>query len=183
MRIAAARLDSLLLQAEEMSLFKIAAGQRAAEARRIERSLLSLRAESERPEERGASGGSLLDGIEVGAVALARSLEGDLRSIKAHGGRASRGDEESRDDAGSLVHGGFPQVGPRSRAAAQGKEADVVVRGDEIEIDKRVLEEIKDPLIHLLRNCVDHGMRVPKERVAQGKAPARDDSDRLRRAR
>jgi two-component system chemotaxis sensor kinase CheA len=53
-----------------------------------------------------------------------------------------------------------------------GKEADLVVRGEEVEIDKRIMEELKDALIHLLRNCVDHGIEAPAVRVRLGK-PAR----------
>ncbi|MGC1372312.1 MAG: response regulator, partial [Candidatus Sulfotelmatobacter sp.] len=41
----------------------------------------------------------------------------------------------------------------------------------EIETDRRILEEIKDPLIHLLRNCVDHGIETPVERERKSKAP------------
>src|SRR5690606_32942515 len=54
----------------------------------------------------------------------------------------------------------------------QGKEADLTIRGEEVEIDKRVLEEMKDPFIHLLRNAVDHGIEAPAERIRRGK-PAR----------
>ena len=51
----------------------------------------------------------------------------------------------------------------------QGKEIDLVIEGAEIEIDRRILEEIKDPLIHLVRNCLDHGIEKAAERAAQGK--------------
>ena len=53
----------------------------------------------------------------------------------------------------------------------QGKEADLVIRGEEFEIDKRILEEMKDPFIHLLRNCVDHGIESPEQRRRLGKPP------------
>jgi two-component system chemotaxis sensor kinase CheA len=53
----------------------------------------------------------------------------------------------------------------------QGKQADLVLRGSEVEIDKRVLEEMKDPLIHLVRNCIDHGFEKPDQRAAQNKPP------------
>jgi two-component system chemotaxis sensor kinase CheA len=52
----------------------------------------------------------------------------------------------------------------------QGKEADFTIRGEEITIDKRILEELKDPLIHLLRNCVDHGIETPDQRRRVGKS-------------
>ncbi len=58
------------------------------------------------------------------------------------------------------------------RDLAQGaqKEATLHIVGGEVELDKRVLEQIKDPLIHLLRNAIDHGMETPEERTAAGKA-------------
>jgi two-component system chemotaxis sensor kinase CheA len=44
------------------------------------------------------------------------------------------------------------------------------ITGGHVELDKRVLEQIKDPLIHLLRNAVDHGIELPAERLALGKS-------------
>lgn len=52
-----------------------------------------------------------------------------------------------------------------------GKQIDVIISGEEIEIDRRILEEMKDPLVHLVRNCIDHGIESPDERVAKGKPP------------
>ena len=51
----------------------------------------------------------------------------------------------------------------------QGKEVDIVLEGGEIEIDRRILEEIKDPFIHLLRNAIDHGVEDPGKRVEREK--------------
>jgi two-component system chemotaxis sensor kinase CheA len=50
-----------------------------------------------------------------------------------------------------------------------GKDADLTIVGSEIEADRRILEEMKDPLIHLVRNCIDHGIETPKQRKAAGK--------------
>jgi len=52
-----------------------------------------------------------------------------------------------------------------------GKRVDFHIHGQDIRIDKRILEELKDPLIHLLRNCLDHGIEEQSERVRMGKAP------------
>ncbi|MCL4502430.1 MAG: hybrid sensor histidine kinase/response regulator [Deltaproteobacteria bacterium] len=52
----------------------------------------------------------------------------------------------------------------RDLARSSGKEAELIILGGEIEIDRRVLEEIKDPLVHLVRNCIDHGIEAPEER-------------------
>lgn len=49
------------------------------------------------------------------------------------------------------------------------KEISLNIRGEETEIDRRILEELKDPLIHIIRNCIDHGIETPQERVDIGK--------------
>jgi two-component system chemotaxis sensor kinase CheA len=46
---------------------------------------------------------------------------------------------------------------------------DLVIEGGEVEVDRRILEEIKDPLIHLIRNCIDHGIEKPEEREQKNK--------------
>ncbi|HUY14646.1 MAG TPA: response regulator [Terriglobia bacterium] len=50
-----------------------------------------------------------------------------------------------------------------------GKDAELAIEGGDIETDRRILEEMKDPLIHLVRNCVDHGIEHPKEREQRQK--------------
>ena len=57
----------------------------------------------------------------------------------------------------------------RDLSKEYGKEIDLQIEGAEIEIDRRILEEIKDPLIHLIRNCIDHGIELPQNRVKVGK--------------
>ncbi|MBN2002018.1 MAG: hybrid sensor histidine kinase/response regulator [Anaerolineae bacterium] len=59
----------------------------------------------------------------------------------------------------------------RDLAKAAQKEAVLHIVGGEVEMDKRVLEQIKDPLIHLLRNAIDHGLETQEERIALGKPP------------
>lgn len=60
----------------------------------------------------------------------------------------------------------------RTLSRDQGKEVEVVIEGSEIEIDRRILEEFQTPLIHMLRNCVDHGIEKPETRE-QCKKPRR----------
>ncbi|SDB01856.1 two-component system, chemotaxis family, sensor kinase CheA [Desulfonatronum thiosulfatophilum] len=57
----------------------------------------------------------------------------------------------------------------RNIARAQGKEALFTSSGTDIEVDKRILERIKDPLVHLVRNCIDHGLEPPEIRRNHGK--------------
>lgn len=49
------------------------------------------------------------------------------------------------------------------------KQVEIVMHGEETELDKMVIEEISDPLIHIIRNAVDHGIETNKERLAAGK--------------
>lgn len=62
----------------------------------------------------------------------------------------------------------FPRM-VRDLARQNSKEVELVIRGEETELDKTVIEELGDPLVHLIRNALDHGMESPEERVAAGK--------------
>jgi two-component system chemotaxis sensor kinase CheA len=65
----------------------------------------------------------------------------------------------------------FPRL-VRDLARSLGKEVQLVVEGEGIELDKTILEQIGDPLVHLIRNSVDHGFELPEERRANGKDPS-----------
>jgi two-component system chemotaxis sensor kinase CheA len=65
----------------------------------------------------------------------------------------------------------FPRV-VRDAARALGKQVDFVVEGQEIELDRSLLDEIGDPVVHLLRNAIDHGLEMPDDRMTAGKSPA-----------
>src|SRR5262249_56545784 len=62
----------------------------------------------------------------------------------------------------------FPRV-VRDLAVACGKQARLEMEGQETELDKSIIEAIRDPLTHLVRNAVDHGIEPPTERLAGGK--------------
>jgi two-component system chemotaxis sensor kinase CheA len=64
----------------------------------------------------------------------------------------------------------FPRM-VRDLARSQGKEIDLKIEGAETEVDRQVIELLKDPLTHLLRNAVDHGIERPEQRVQAGKPP------------
>ncbi|MDH5511200.1 MAG: chemotaxis protein CheA, partial [Nitrospinota bacterium] len=57
----------------------------------------------------------------------------------------------------------------RDLGVALGKEADLVIHGAETELDKSLIENISDPLLHIIRNCIDHGVEPPAERDRLGK--------------
>lgn len=62
----------------------------------------------------------------------------------------------------------FPRV-VRDIARDTGKEIDLIISGEETELDKQVIESIGDPLLHMIRNSCDHGVETPEVRVAKGK--------------
>ena len=64
----------------------------------------------------------------------------------------------------------FPRM-VRDAARSLGKEIDFAIEGRDIELDRSVLEEIADPLVHLLRNAIDHGLEPMGERETNGKSP------------
>ena len=70
----------------------------------------------------------------------------------------------------SNVFDKFPRV-VRDVATARGKQVLIEMEGKETELDRSLLEAIKDPLTHIVRNSVDHGIEMPEERVARGKRP------------
>ncbi|CAG1008803.1 partial Gliding motility regulatory protein, partial [Burkholderiales bacterium] len=199
MRISAGKLDTLLHQTEGMLTAKLAAAQRAEELRDIRRELAlwekewkktlpSLRRMRRRlktetgvepPSEKyDAPTGRLLD-----------FLDWNYSSVKAVGYRLSRlaqGAEQDLLHLGDMVGTLLEDVREalmlpfsslltllpklvRDLARDRGKEVELVMEGEAIEIDRRVLEELKDPLVHLVRNCVDHGIERPGERERQGK--------------
>ncbi|MBK6842258.1 MAG: chemotaxis protein CheA [Gemmatimonadetes bacterium] len=65
----------------------------------------------------------------------------------------------------------FPRV-VRDAARALGKDVEFVIEGREIELDRSLLEQVADPLVHLLRNAIDHGIEAPNARLAAGKPAA-----------
>ena len=68
----------------------------------------------------------------------------------------------------SRIFGALPRL-VRELAVELGKKIDLAVTGGETELDRQILEQIRDPLTHMIRNCADHGLETPVERVRSGK--------------
>jgi two-component system chemotaxis sensor kinase CheA len=161
-RISLDKLEKRLIEAEEMLTVKLAAGQRAEELRDLAVRFAALRREWPQ------AGGEQARALETHVVTLSRAAERDRHAV----GKLV---DELLEDSKKLLllpfaglAAPFPKL-VRDLCRDQGKEADFAVRGEELEIDKRILEEMKDPLIHILRNCVDHGIEAPAERMRLGK--------------
>ena len=59
----------------------------------------------------------------------------------------------------------------RDLSKEMNKDIDFIIEGGEIELDKNIIENLTDPLLHILRNSVDHGIEMPEERIKAGKSP------------
>lgn len=108
--------------------------------------------------------------LESKLTILARSAEYDNRSLSGIVDNLL----EDMKKVLMLPFSSLLQVFPklvRDLSRDQSKEVELVIRGEDIEIDKRILEEMKDPLLHLVRNCIDHGIEDPKERERKKKPP------------
>jgi len=69
----------------------------------------------------------------------------------------------------SFTFNRFPRM-IRDLSLKTGKKVDLILSGEQTELDKTVMEQIGDPLVHLVRNAMDHGLEMPEERVAAGKS-------------
>lgn len=188
-RIAASKLDSLLLKAEELIAVNLALTVRLENIREILSLAAEFRSEWEkaldavRRDDRIAEKlpPKLLDFLQSGRnscralLETLRDMDKSLRSDQRTAGGLVRDLIEGARTVlmlpfSSLLQG-FPKI-VRDLGRELGKETDVIVRGGEIEVDKRILEGLKDPLVHLVRNCVDHGLEKAEERRIAGKPPS-----------
>ena len=195
-RITVNSLDARLLEAEEMLAAKLAVDQRAADlgalAGRLElwrkewarvqprmralRPTLDRQRDAASPDLRGLAeffdwNHDYLRGLEGNVTALRRTADQDRLAI----GKLV---DDLLENSKKLLMlplatlAGLLSKLVRDQCRDQGKEAELTMRGEEVTIDKRILEQLKDPLVHLLRNCIDHGIETPEQRRRAGK-PAR----------
>ena len=70
----------------------------------------------------------------------------------------------------SMIFDAF-RMAVRDFSKSSGKKVDFMIQGGETELDKKIIEKIGDSLVHLIRNCVDHGIEMPRDRINIGKPP------------
>lgn len=197
-RIATTKLDALLLQSEELLSTKLTARQRTTELKEVSASLAAWEKErakvnadlrSMRQSVASAHGQNGQDKADARLKRLLEFLDWNsnfLKSLETEVATLTRAAEQDQHVLGGMVDQlledmkkvlmlpaaslleVFPKV-VRDLARDRGKEVELEMRGGETEIDRRILEEIKDPLLHLVRNAVDHGIEKPEERTAKHK--------------
>jgi two-component system chemotaxis sensor kinase CheA len=194
-RITVAKLDARLVEAEEMLTAKLITSQRVEDLRELARPFEAWRNEWAAVEPDARTLRQAVDRPAPGhppSPGLTRLLEffdqnlDHFKALESSVAALTRTAEQDRLAIGKLVDdlledsknllllpsatlvASFPKL-VRDLCRDLGKEADLIVHGEEVEIDKRILEQMKDPLIHLLRNCVDHGIEAPEQRIRLGK--------------
>jgi len=100
---------------------------------------------------------------------LSESLESDYRQLALLTDDMQNGVQRVRMVPIAMLFDLFPRM-IRDIGREMGKEVQLVLQGRETEIDRQVLEGLKDPLTHLLRNAIDHGIEAPDQRLKKGKA-------------
>ncbi len=188
-RVDSLKLDRLLLQAEEMIYLKHAISHRIAELKELNpvfrdfrkkktalfTHLKSLRKISSKYENQGDELVEYIESVHSGIRQLQTSLNQISRSLNADYRIFNSMVNVHQDDIRktlmlpfSTLTESFPKM-VRDLARQSSKDIELEIKGNQIEIDKRFLEEIKDPLVHLLRNAIDHGIEFPQERQKKGK--------------
>jgi two-component system chemotaxis sensor kinase CheA len=200
-RISTARLTALLVQSEELLAFKFSAAHRSDELHALRSEVATWRKQWSRgsrdwrplQRQREKHGpGWRPDARALPAIdKLLDSVEHQAASLKALHERLARLEGQARQEQRALagiidgLQGDirralmlpfatllelFPKL-VRDLARDNGKEVELQSSGSAIEIDRRILEQLKDPLIHLIRNAVDHGIESPAARRQANKPP------------
>lgn len=153
-RVSKYKLDSLMLQGEEMIYSKLSALERAKEVNRI-RELIDLYKKEQKAD--------IFNVLENSIDSLAKAAENDVKIIESMTDNFIDGIKEIMLLPFSSIIEIFPKM-VRDLSRQVGKEVEFISKGTDIEIDRRILEEIKDSLMHIIRNCVDHGIEKVEER-------------------
>ena len=161
-RMETGELDTLLQRGEDLLAIKLVADEWVAGAEALDDALRRARS-SDDP-------AAALRALEGPARELVNGLRRDRRAIAGAVDGVLDQARRVRMMPASTVFDVLPLIA-RDLAHSQGKQVTFEAAGGEPLVDRRVLEAIKDPLMHMVRNAVDHGIELPHEREAAGKPP------------
>ncbi|MGS0765009.1 chemotaxis protein CheW [Syntrophomonas curvata] len=110
-------------------------------------------------------------GLDYDMPALAREVKGVAAELARISDELQNAIMSARMVPLRVLFQRYPRT-IRDTARKTGKQVDFIIAGEDTELDKTVIEAINDPLVHMLRNAVDHGIENPRERESKGKNPA-----------
>jgi two-component system chemotaxis sensor kinase CheA len=183
LHISSSRLGKIFLQSEEMLAIKLILDERTADAYKLEHALLFFKKEWEEVFynfqnstedtkkailELNHRTQLMFKNFDKQISGFAHQIELDRYSINVRINQLIAETKKMLLLPFSTLLNLFPKM-IRNLSHDQGKNVNLLVHGDEIEIDKRILEEIKETLIHILRNSIDHGIETPEERRKNNK--------------
>jgi two-component system chemotaxis sensor kinase CheA len=169
-RVATPKLDLLMIQVGELTSIKQGIVQRHLDLEDALETWYRLAAEIRKNASPTAKAQEKLESF----TALLEGLKSRLYDDRSKLEFVSSGLEESVRATRLLPLSTLFRVFPRmvrELAREQSREARLLVEGGETTADKRIIEELKDPLMHLMRNALDHGLEPPEERKRLGKPP------------
>lgn len=187
LRVATDRVNEIEDHAEELQAIKITLGDELAKVRLLHGRMgaLAKRWLAALPLLKRPDTGSMTEEIRqlfvhgVDTIASLGGVTAEIRkSMQVSQGQLGRLGATLHDDlrrlqlmpAATLLRPLARMV--RDTAITLGKEVDLQIIGDDISVDRAVLDRLHDPLMHLVRNAIDHGIETPEERLAQGKSKA-----------
>ncbi len=188
-RVPSTRMDRLLEQAEEMLYIKSASQEKArllsslaedfeALRKQWRERLPGLRSLCRGNAEEPSALGDFLDWHDETLRQTGQALRDFLRGFSQDRHAAGRQIDDHLECLRETVMLPFSSLTAplpkmlRDLARACRKEVELTVEGESTEVDKRILDDLRDPLTHLLRNSVDHGIEPPERRGKEGKPPA-----------
>jgi two-component system, chemotaxis family, sensor kinase CheA len=177
-RVSTGKLESLMLQAEEFISIKLATAQRSSALRDINSRLdiwkrewyqARISGDHEKITEFLDWNSTFMEGLGADIRTLSKSTEEETRTVGPMVDELVDGMKRVLMLPVASLLSSFPKM-VRDLARSRGKQAELTITGADIEIDKRVIENLKDPLTHILRNAVDHGIEAPEARQNLGKS-------------
>lgn len=175
-RISSVKLDALLRRGEQLVLARINSMQRYKEARSLLTEMLELRqnfnashlSEQEQSSEEGHRFADQTFRLMNNLHRLVRNLASDYHELDS---QLTALLEEVKRARLAPVRPLLEELEIAARRIARqlGKKVRISIYGEELELDRSIMEALKDPLIHLVRNALDHGLESPEERLQANK--------------
>jgi len=186
-RISVQKLDSLYLQAEELLASKLAMEQFSKDLQELSASINRIKLELNKSQSALRRNKYLVERQNEFTDSFSRfseviiSIDNRLKVLTKSSVENTRKTgiavTELMDSVKDIIMFKFSHLldlfpkAVRDLSSELGKDVDFVMSGTDIQIDRRILEGMKDPLIHIIRNAIDHGFESSEERVSNGKSP------------
>lgn len=189
-RISLSKLDNLFQEVEELLMVKLTAQQESEGIKNFssvfskkEKDLSRFISEAQMDRQSDFQNSEHLKKI----VNFLVNLQHGMKSLRIDLNRLLKTSEQNAHFAGSMIdtlledmkkslmqpistlYETLPRM-VRDISRELGKEIELELSGGDIEVDRRILEEIKDPIIHIIRNAIDHGIESPQERTQKNKS-------------